>query len=106
MYSNENHFRKEPFEDNGRCKIHPLSEEGIEHYLSKDSYNYNFIRTKKNPELLKQIEEEIKAENSSKQKKENINLEKGNEEPKKVEDLIEENKNLQNNKSTKGKSGK
>ena len=32
-----------------------LSEEGKEAYLSKDSYNYNFIRTKKNPELLKQI---------------------------------------------------
>ena len=60
MYSNDNHFTKEPYEDNGRCKIHPLSEEGKEAYLSKDSYNYNFIRTKKNPELLKEIQEEIK----------------------------------------------
>ena len=104
MYSNEKHFTKEPFEDNGRCKIHPLSEEGLEHYLSKESYNYNFIRTKKNPELLKQIEEEIKAENASKQKKENINSDKGVQLGNQ-EDLKEENKNPQNNNSTKGKTG-
>ena len=71
MYSNDNNFTKEPFEDNGRCKIHPLSPEGVEAYLSKDSYNYNFIKTKKNPELLKQIQEEIKAENAKKQQSEN-----------------------------------
>ena len=78
MYSNDRNFTKDPFEDNGRFKIHPLSKEGFEAYMSKDSYNHNFIKTKKNPELLKEIEEEIKAENELKQKLEKASLDNAN----------------------------
>ena len=98
MYDNENHFTKEPFEDNGRCKIHPLSSEGMEAYLSKDSYNYNYIKTKKNPELLKEIEKEIKAEEALKQQSENKKNE--NDVQNKQEDLKEDIKCGQNNKTT------
>ena len=106
MYSNEKNFTEEPFEDNGRYKIHPLSSEGIENYLSKDSYNYNYIKTKKNPELLKQIEEEIKAEKALKEKLENQNNTKTeNINENKQEDLKEDNKNTQNNNTSNGKEG-
>ena len=93
MYSNDNHFTKDPFEDNGRCKIHPLSREGIEAYLSKDSYNYNFIKTKKNPELIKEIQEEIKAENAKKEQVEKQNPENKINEENKQEELKEEKNN-------------
>ena len=93
MYSNDNHFTKDPFEDNGRCQIHPLSREGIEAYLSKDSYNYNFIKTKKNPELLKEIQEEIKAENAKKEQVEKQNQENKIHEENKQEELKEEKNN-------------
>ena len=102
MYSNDNHFTKEPFEDNGRCKIHPLSEEGIEAYLSKDSYNYNFIKTKKNPELLKEIEEEIKKEKAIKER-ENKKAENSNNAQNKEEDLKGET-NCPNKNNTTGKA--
>ena len=55
MYSNEKNFTEEPFEDNGRYKIHPLSSEGIENYLSKDSYNYHYLKSKYDPALFKRI---------------------------------------------------
>ena len=97
MYLNDNHFTKEPYEDNGRCKIHPLSEEGKEAYLSKDSYNYNFIRTKKNPELLKQIQEEMKAENALKNQSENKSEENASESQNKKEELKKDEKCSQNN---------
>mgnify|MGYP006873172563 CR=1 FL=1 len=100
MLSNDNHFTKEPYEDNGRCKIHPLSEEGKEAYLSKDSYNYNFIRTKKNPDLLKEIQEEMKAESTLKNQPEKKNEEKSNEIKDKKEDLKKEEKCSQNNKGS------
>ena len=106
MYSNEKNFTEEPFEDNGRYKIHPLSSEGIENYLSKDSYNYNYIKTKKNPELLKQIEEEIKAEKALKEKLENQkNQKEENANQNKQEDLKEDKKCCQNNNTSNGKEG-
>ena len=102
MYSNEDNFTKETFEDNGRFQIHPLSEEGKEAYLSKNSYNYNYIKTKKNPELLKQIEEEIKAENELKLKQlQNKNSEKEDSTQNKKEDSKETNSNSKNNESCK-----
>ena len=105
MYKNENNFTKDPFEDNGRFKIHPLSSEGMEAYLSKDSYNYNYIKTKKNPELLKEIEDEIKAENALKQQiLESKNKKDENEVQNKQEDLKEE-KCAQNNKVSGGSKG-
>ena len=103
MYSNDNYFTKEPYEDNGRCKIHPLSSEGMEAYLSKDSYNYNFIKTKKNPELLKDIEEEIKKEKSLREKLESKKPEISNDIQKKEEDLKEKS-NCPNNKKSSEKS--
>ncbi len=100
MYSNDNHFTKEPYEDNGRCKIHPLSEEGKEAYLSKDSYNYNFIRTKKNPELLKEIQEEMKAEDTLKNQSEKKNEENANEIENKKDESKKDEKSSQNNKGS------
>ena len=100
MYSNEKYFTKEPYEDNGRCKIHPLSSEGVEAYLSKDSYNYNYIKTKKNPELLNDIKEEIKKEKELREKMESKNLEN----PQKKEEDLKEEPNSSNNKNTSGKT--
>ena len=58
----ENHFTKDAYEDNGRFQIHPLNSEGLEAYLSKDSYNYHYLKSKYDPALLKQIEEELKEQ--------------------------------------------
>ena len=63
---NDNHFTKDAYEDNGRFKIHPLSSEGLEAYLSKDSYNYHFLKSKYDPALLKQIEQEYLEEREKK----------------------------------------
>ena len=106
MYDNDNHFTKDPFENNGICKIHPLSREGIEAYLSKDSYNYNFIKTKKNPELLKEIEEEIKAEKAKKNQLENQKTENKKDEQNKQEDLKEDKNNAENEKTGNEKNQK
>ena len=110
MYNNENNFTKDPFEDNGRFKIHPLSSEGMENYLSKDSYNYNYIKTKKNPELLKEIEKEINEENASRQKQlESKNNKNENEVQNKQEDLKEEKcaqNTAQKGNKSKNKKGK
>ena len=103
MYSNDNYFTKEPYENNGRCNIHPLSSEGMEAYLSKDSYNYNFIKTKKNPELLKDIKEEIEKEKSLKEKLECKKPENSSD-IKKKEEVLKEKPNCSNNKNSSGKS--
>ena len=66
---NENHFTKEAYEDNGRFQIHPLSSEGLEAYLSKDSYNYHFLKSKYDPALLKQIQQEYMEEKENKMQK-------------------------------------
>ena len=94
---NENHFTKEAYEDNGRFQIHPLSSEGLEAYLSKDSYNYHYLKSKYDPLMLKQIEEELKAQKEQKIKK-NQNIEEQNKlkENPKTEDV-----KIQNNISTK-----
>ena len=94
---NENHFTKEAYEDNGRFQIHPLSSEGLEAYLSKDSYNYHYLKSKYDPLMLKQIEEEIKAQKEQKIKN-NQNIEEQNKlkENPKTEDV-----KIQNNISTK-----
>ena len=70
---NENHFTKDAYEDNGRFQIHPLSSEGLEAYLSKDSYNYHYLKSKYDPSLLKQIQDEINGEKQKKQE-ENQNM--------------------------------
>ena len=90
---NENHFTKDAYEDNGRFQIHPLNDEGLEAYLSKDSYNYHFLKSKYDPALLKQIEEELKEKNQLKNQKlkNNTNLIKENNP--KIED-IKEPKNI------------
>ena len=93
MY-NDSHFTKDAYEDNGRFQIHPLSSEGLEAYLSKDSYNYHYLKSKYDPEILKQIEEELKQEKELKNqlKKQNDYSEqnKSKENPK-IEDVKAEN---------------
>ena len=57
----EKDFTKEPIENLGKFGIHPLNEDGKELYVSKDFYNYHFLR-KKDPELLKEVEEKMKKD--------------------------------------------
>ena len=106
MY-NDNHFTKDAYEDNGRFQIHPLSSEGLEAYLSKDSYNYHYLKSKYDPEILKQIEEELKQEKELKNqlKKQNDNSEQNkNIENPKIEDVKVENiKNNNVNQNAKNK---
>ena len=64
---NDNHFTKEAYENNGRFQIHPLSPEGLEAYLSKDSYNYHYLKSKYDPMLIKQIEQEVIEEKEKNQ---------------------------------------
>ena len=104
MY-NDNHFTKNPYEDNGRFQIHPLSSEGLEAYLSKDSYNYHYLKSKYDPELLKQIQEEVKAEKEQNNqiKKENLNPEENNiTEKQKIEEINKINNNIPLNTNNKG----
>ena len=70
---NDNHYTKEAYEDNGRFQIHPLSAEGFEAYLSKDSYNYHFLKSKYDPALLKEVEDEMKAKREEQNKLRNKN---------------------------------
>ena len=94
---NENHFTKDAYEDNGRFQIHPLSQEGFEAYLSKDSYNYHYLKSKYDPALLKQIHEEI---NGEKQKKQEENQNVIQNEQEKIEDIKEQKvQNIEKNKT-------
>ena len=93
---NENHFTKDAYEDNGRFQIHPLSQEGFEAYLSKDSYNYHYLKSKYDPSLLKQIQDEI---NGEKQKKQEENQNVIQNEQEKIEDIKEQKvQNIEKNK--------
>ncbi len=93
----ENHFTKDAYEDNGRFQIHPLSQEGFEAYLSKDSYNYHYLKSKYDPALLKQIQEEI---NGEKQKKQEENQNVIQNEQEKIEDKKEQKvQNIEKNKT-------
>ena len=94
---NENHFTKDAYEDNGSFQIHPLSQEGFEAYLSKDSYNYHYLKSKYDPALLKQIQEEI---NGEKQKKQEENQNVIQNEQEKIEDKKEQKvQNIEKNKT-------
>ena len=105
---NENHFTSNFYEDNGRFQIYPLSSAGLEAYLSKDSYNYHYLKSKYDPELLKQIQEEAnsnKIENQNKiqnepEKKEKI------EEIKEQSNLVIENNIQEKNKKINNKTSK
>ena len=91
----ENHFTKDAYEDNGRFQIHPLNAEGLEAYLSKDSYNYHYLKSKYDPALLKQIEEELKEQRQIKNKQlnKNENENKIIENNQKIEDIKETKNN-------------
>ena len=97
---NDNHYTKEAYEDNGRFQIHPLSAEGFEAYLSKDSYNYHFLKSKYDPALLKEVEEEMKAKREQQQNKlknQNQNQNQNYIENKKIENPKIEDMKPQNN---------
>ena len=89
---NDNHFTKDAYEDNGRFQIHPLSQEGLEAYLSKDSYNYHYLSSKYDPALIKEIQEEIRLEKEKKlnENENNIKIEEKKED-KKIENIKEQN---------------
>ena len=67
---NDNHYTKEAYEDNGRFQIHPLSPEGLEAYLSKDSIVHHYLKSKYDPMLMKQIQQEV---NEEKEKNQTLN---------------------------------
>ena len=98
---NEKHFTKEAYEDNGRLQIHPLSSEGLEAYLSKESYNYHYLKSKYDPILLKQIEDEV---NEERQKKQIVNENVVEKEKEKIEDIKEQKvENVVSNNNIKNK---
>jgi len=72
---NDNHYTKEAYENNGRFQIHPLSPEGLEAYLSKDSIVHHYLKSKYDPMLMKQIQQEV---NEQKEKEKNQNLNQNN----------------------------
>lgn len=76
MYSNENNFEKEAYENNGKFNIYSLSAEGYENYLSKDSHNYHYLKNKYDPQLLKEVEAEMKEKRLQKEKEKNKQIEK------------------------------
>lgn len=64
---NDNHYTKEAYENNGRFQIHPLSPEGLEAYLSKDSVVHHYLKSKYDPMLMKQIQQEVNEEKEKNQ---------------------------------------
>ena len=95
----DKHFTKDAYEDNGRFQIHPLNSEGLEAYLSKESYNYHYLKSKYDPILLKQIEEEVNEEKQKRQVNQNVIK----DEKEKKEDIkeqkiekVDNNKNIKN----------
>lgn len=66
MEKDDNNYTKEAYESNGRYQIHPLSAEGYEAYLSKDSYNYHYLKNKWDPEILRQVQEDMEKEKKQK----------------------------------------
>ena len=101
---NDNHYTKNAYEDNGRFQIHPLSPEGLEAYLSKDSYNYHYLKSKYDPELIKQIQDEVNAQ-KEKQINDNQNMiEQEKKEEIKEQEKIVENKGVGKNKNLQGKN--
>ena len=102
---NENYYTKNAYEDNGRFQIHPLNSEGLEAYLSKDSYNYHYLKSKYDPAFLKEIQDEYNSEKKGKLSTttENKNTTK-NEQEKKEEDIKEiKNENKENDNLGKNK---
>ena len=98
---NDKHFTKDAYEDNGRFQIHPLNSEGLEAYLSKESYNYHYLKSKYDPILLKQIEKEV---NEEKQKRK-VNKNVIKDEKEKKEDIKEQKiEKVDNNKDIKNKN--
>ena len=96
---NDKHFTKDAYEDNGRFQIHPLNSEGLEAYLSKESYNYHYLKSKYDPILLKQIEEEVNEEKQKRQVNQNvIKDEKEKKEYIKEQKIekVDNNKNIKN----------
>ena len=98
---NDKHFTKDAYEDNGRFQIHPLNSEGLEAYLSKESYNYHYLKSKYDPILLKQIEEEVNEEKPKRQVNQNVIK----DEKEKKEDIKEQKiEKIDNNKDIKNKN--
>ena len=69
---NDNAFTEKPIENNGRFGIYGMSAQGLEEYLSPDSYNYHYLSKFRDPKLMKEIEEEMRKERESKNPKNKI----------------------------------
>ena len=68
----DNAFTEKPIENNGRFGIYGMSAQGLEEYLSPDSYNYHYLSKFRDPKLMKEIEEEMRKERESKNPKPKI----------------------------------
>ena len=80
MYSHykDNAFTEKPIENNGKFGIYGMSAQGLEEYLSPNSYNYHYLSKFRDPNLMKEIEEEMKKEREEKNEKK-VNFEEINQ---------------------------
>ena len=103
-FNNIYEYKKKPFSQVKQFQIFPLSEKGVDKYMSNDSYNHHFLG-KVNPLMLKQLEEEEKARLIKYGINENESKEETNEENKgmKLED-IDANANVNSNKENKNEN--
>lgn len=101
---NDNHYTKDAYENNGRFQIHPLSSEGLEAYLSKDSYNYHYLKSKYDPALLKEIQQEVLNEREKSKISEQNNMINEQEKKDEIEHKNEiKEKNVEKNSDIKNK---
>lgn len=101
---NDNHYTKDAYENNGRFQIHPLSSEGLEAYLSKDSYNYHYLKSKYDPALLKEIQQEVLNEREKSKISEQNNIINEQEKKDEIEHKNEiKEKNVEKNSDIKNK---
>ena len=101
---NDNHYTKDAYENNGRFQIHPLSSEGLEAYLSKDSYNYHYLKSKYDPALLKEIQQEVLNEREKRKISEQNNIINEQEKKDEIEHKNEiKEKNVEKNSDIKNK---
>ena len=84
----DNAFTEKPIENNGRFGIYGMSAQGLEEYLSPDSYNYHYLSKFRDPKLMKEIEEEMRKERELKNPKPQIEEKK--------EEIPQQNINYQN----------
>jgi len=77
-FNNIYEYRKAPFPISKTFKVYPLSEKGMDKYLSKDSYNHQFLG-KVNSLMLRQLADEERERNRKLEAESQQNNKKSNE---------------------------